>query len=89
MRYASAHETLVFMGLVRGLMRTHIELDDKTLNQVMRLGKFETKKAAINTALSEFARSLKRKELLNLGGSIRWEGNLDVLRANRQTSTSK
>jgi Arc/MetJ family transcription regulator len=64
-------------------MRTHIELDDATLDQVLNLGRFASKKAAVNAALTEYAKMLKRKQLLQLRGQIRWEGDLDKLRATR------
>ncbi|MCK7580678.1 MAG: type II toxin-antitoxin system VapB family antitoxin [Chromatiales bacterium] len=64
-------------------MRTHIELDDHLLTQVQDLGRFATKKAAVNTALAEYVKLLKRRQLLELRGKISWEGDLDRLRASR------
>ncbi len=64
-------------------MRTHIELDDRLLTQVQHLGQFATKKAAVNTALAEYVKLLKRRQLLELRGKIPWEGDLDRLRASR------
>ncbi len=64
-------------------MRTHIELDDNLLEQVCALGRFSTKKAAVNTALAEYAKLLKRQQLLALRGQVAWQGDLDRLRANR------
>jgi Arc/MetJ family transcription regulator len=65
-------------------MKTHIELDDELLDQVFRLGGFVTKKAAVNTALAEYAKLLKRRELLAMRGQVRWEGDLAALRADRR-----
>lgn len=71
-------------------MRTHIELDADVIDQVMNLGQFASKKAAVNTALAELAQSLKRKQLLALRGKVAWQGNLDELRSLRLgNSTSK
>jgi Arc/MetJ family transcription regulator len=64
-------------------MRTHIELDDSLLNQVINLGKFETKKAAVNAALADYVKRLKRARLLKLEGKIAWQGDLDRLRSRR------
>lgn len=64
-------------------MRTHLELDDALLNQVVQLGRFPTKKAAVNAALSEYVKLLKRRQLLDLRGKVTWEGNLEQLRASR------
>src|SRR5207237_3624256 len=65
-------------------MKTHIELDDKLLAEVFELGGFATKKAAVNTALAEYVKLLKRRELLEMHGKIRWEGDLDEMRMDRR-----
>ncbi len=67
-------------------MKTHVEVDDDLLQEVLRLGAFETKKAAINAALVELSKSLKRRELLALRGKVRWHGDLDQLRTARDRS---
>ena len=64
-------------------MRTHIELDDTALNQVLSLGRFPSKKAAVNAALTEYAKLLKRRQLLKLRGQVRWDADLEQLRATR------
>ncbi len=65
-------------------MRTHIELDETLLEQVCALGRFTTKKAAVNSALAEYAKLLKKQELLALRGKIEWRGDLAQLRTGRQ-----
>ncbi len=64
-------------------MKTHIELDDALLEEVFRMGGFDTKKAAVNTALAEYAKLLKRRELLKMQGKMPWVGDLDALREDR------
>jgi Arc/MetJ family transcription regulator len=64
-------------------MKTHVEVDDELLQEVIRLGAFGTKKAAINAALIDLAKALKRRQLLALRGKVRWEGDLDQLRVAR------
>lgn len=64
-------------------MRTHVELDDQLIEQVIRLGAFPTKKAAIHAALEDYLKVLKRRQLLALRGKVRWEGDLEALRAPR------
>jgi Arc/MetJ family transcription regulator len=68
-------------------MRTHIDLDENLVAQVVAMGQFTTKKAAIHTALMEFAKTLKRRQLLALRGKAAWEGDLDQLRTTRNTKT--
>ena len=64
-------------------MKTHIELDDDLLEEVFRMGHFSTKKAAVNAALLEYAKLLKRRELLAMQGKVPWVENLDALRMDR------
>ena len=49
----------------------------------MDLGQFASKKAAVNAALAELSRSLKRRQLLALRGKVQWQGDLGALRAAR------
>ena len=42
-----------------------------------------TKKAAVNAALAEYVRMLKRRRLLELRGQVPWEGSLDRMRERR------
>jgi Arc/MetJ family transcription regulator len=68
-------------------MRTHIDLDENLVAQVVTMGQFPTKKAAIHAALTELSKTLKRKQLLALRGKVAWEGDLEQLRAMRNTET--
>lgn len=64
-----------------------IELDADLLAQVQQLDRFPTKKAAVNTALAEYAKLLKRRQRLALEGRVRREGDLDRLRTDRIPDT--
>lgn len=64
-------------------MPMHIDLDESLVNEVMQLGAYATKKAAVNAALAEFVRVLKRRQLLGLRGQVPWEGSLDRMRERR------
>ena len=65
-------------------MKTHVDVDGAVLQEVMRMGKFSSKKTAINTALAEYLRKLKRLDLLAMRGNLPWVGDLDALRADRR-----
>lgn len=69
-------------------MRTHIDLQDDLLEQVITLGRFKTRKAAVNKALSEYVKILKRKELLKLQGKVHWDADLTELHRSRQVNDS-
>ncbi|HTQ26568.1 MAG TPA: type II toxin-antitoxin system VapB family antitoxin [Puia sp.] len=61
-------------------MRTNIELDDILLKQAIKLSKLKTKREVVQEALKSYVASLKKRELLNLKGRIKWEGNLKEMR---------
>ena len=65
-------------------MKTHVDVDAGVLQEVMRMGNFSSKKTAINTALAEYLRKLKRLDLLAMRGNVPWVGDLDSLRADRR-----
>ena len=61
-------------------MRTNIDIDDKLIDEVMKITKLNTKKDAVNYALDEVIKMEKRRSILALKGKITWEGNLDEMR---------
>lgn len=63
--------------------RTNIELDDKLVEEAMKLAHKKTKKEVVNYALDELVKKLKRKKLLELEGQVEWTGNLDEMREGR------
>ena len=50
-------------------MRTTIEIDDNLLKNVMERAHCKTKKAAIMTALTEYLKMTRRKELIEMIGN--------------------
>ena len=50
-------------------MRTTIEIDDNLLENVMKRAHCKTKKAAIVTALTEYLKMKRRKELIEMIGN--------------------
>jgi Arc/MetJ family transcription regulator len=65
-------------------MRTHIDIDDALLEQARVLGGYTTIKSAVNVALAEHVKQLKRQELLKLRGQLHWQGDLEKLRELRE-----
>lgn len=65
------------------MLRTNIELDEKLVNEAMKLTHKKTKKDLVNYALEELISKLKRKKLLELEGKVEWTGNLDEMRKSR------
>ena len=62
-------------------MRTNIELDDALVQQAIKLSKFSTKKEVVHEAMKNYVGWMKKKELLNLRGRVKWEGNLEEMRS--------
>lgn len=65
------------------MLRTNIELDERLVDEAMRLTHKRSKKELVNYALEELVRRLKRKRLLDLEGKVQWTGDLDEMRRSR------
>lgn len=65
------------------MLRTNIELDEKLVDEAMKLTQMKTKKELVNYALKELVRKIKRKKILDLEGKVQWTGNLDEMRKSR------
>jgi Arc/MetJ family transcription regulator len=63
--------------------RTNIELDEKLVQQAMRLFGKKTKKELVNFALNELIRRERAKGILSLEGKVKWEGDLREMRRGR------
>ncbi|MCK4910399.1 MAG: type II toxin-antitoxin system VapB family antitoxin [Thermodesulfovibrionales bacterium] len=65
------------------MLRTNIELDEKLVDEAMKLTHKKTKKELVNYALKELVSKIKRKKLLELEGKVEWTGDLDDARKSR------
>lgn len=65
------------------MKRTNIVLDEKLLEQGMKLTGIDTQRGLIDHALRELVRRKEQKQILKLKGRIDWEGDLDEMRASR------
>ncbi|MHB8659874.1 MAG: type II toxin-antitoxin system VapB family antitoxin [Solirubrobacteraceae bacterium] len=64
-------------------MRTNIEIDDDVMEEARRLTGLTTKRETVDYALRELVARQRRRDVLNLRGRVRWEGDLDVSRTGR------
>ena len=64
-------------------MRTNIEIDDELLDAARRVAGTATKRATVEFALRELARRHDRAAVLELRGSVEWDGDLDESRRGR------
>ena len=65
------------------MSRTNVELNDKILKDALKLTHIKTKKDVVNYALAELVKKMRRKKMLELEGKVKWEGNLNEMRASR------
>jgi len=65
------------------MLRTNIELDEKLVDEAMKLTKKKTKKELVNFALQELVSKIKRKKILELEGKVEWTGDLAKMRKER------
>ncbi len=58
-------------------MPTNLAIDDRLLNEALRVGGRPTKKATVTEALEEYVRRRKQAGLLGLFGKIRYDLGYD------------
>jgi hypothetical protein len=51
-------------------MATNLAIDEKLLDEALKVGRFKSKKETVNTALLEFIQKRKQKEIVNFFGKI-------------------
>jgi len=66
-------------------MLANLKLNDKMVEEAVKLGKFKTKEQALNAALSEFVQRRNRLRILELAGRINFDPDWDYkkMRAKR------
>jgi len=67
-------------------MATNLKLDDRLLEQAVKLGQFKSKRDAVNAALAEFVHRRQRPRILNLAGKIDFDPDWDYKRMRRGRS---
>ncbi|HNJ66146.1 MAG TPA: type II toxin-antitoxin system VapB family antitoxin [Turneriella sp.] len=66
-------------------MATNLAIDDKLLNEALKVGHFKSKKDTVNTALREFIQKRRQKDILNLFGAIDFDEKYDYKKARNRT----
>ncbi|VAX38157.1 hypothetical protein MNBD_UNCLBAC01-582 [hydrothermal vent metagenome] len=65
------------------MKRTNVELDEKLVEEGMRLTGISTYKALINFSLQRLVQTEHQADLLKYFGKVKWSGNLDEMRSMR------
>lgn len=58
-------------------MATNLKIDERLLADAVTLGKFKTKKEAVNMALEEFVRHRRQLQVLELEGKVEYFDDYD------------
>ena len=64
-------------------MRTNIEIDDELMDEAQKAGGYKTKRAAVEAGLRLILRVRSQSKIRKLRGRLKWEGDLDKMRADR------
>jgi Arc/MetJ family transcription regulator len=67
-------------------VRTNIVIDDALMAEAMRSTGLRTKREVVDTALRTLIRIAGQRKILELEGTIDWEGDLGAMRASRVSS---
>jgi Arc/MetJ family transcription regulator len=67
-----------------GGVATNLQLDDRLINQAVRLGKHKTKKEAVTQALADYVNRLKQQQILSAFGTIDYDPRYDYKRQRGQ-----
>ncbi len=65
------------------MSRTNVVLDDRLVDDCQKTTGLKTRRALIDHALQELLRHERQKKVLELKGTVRWEGNLARWRKKR------
>jgi len=64
-------------------MRTNIEIDDKLMNDALRLTGAKTKREAVEMGLRALLRMRQQEDIRRFRGKLQWEGNLEAMRTDK------
>ncbi len=64
-------------------MRTNIEIDDELIGKAMSLSGLTTKRETVEEALRLLVRLKSQEAIRSYRGKLAWEGDLEVMRADR------
>ncbi len=61
-------------------MRTNIEIDNKLMNEAIKISGLKTKKETVELGLKTLVRLKKQENIRRFRGRLEWTGNLDDMR---------
>jgi Arc/MetJ family transcription regulator len=64
-------------------MRTNIVIDDKLMNDTLRLTGLKTKREAVELGLQTLLNLRQQEEIRGFRGKLDWQGNLEQMRTDK------
>lgn len=64
-------------------MRTNIVIDDKLMEDTLRVTGLKTKREAVELGLRTLLRLRRQEEIRRFRGKLPWQGDLDAMRADK------
>ena len=61
-------------------MRTNIEIDNKLMDEAIKISGLKTKKETVELGLKTLVRLKKQENIRRFRGRLEWTGNLDDMR---------
>jgi Arc/MetJ family transcription regulator len=66
-------------------MATNLAIDDRLLDEALRIGGQRTKKDTVTQALEEYVQRRKQAKILDLFGKVQFDAGYDYKRQRRRT----
>jgi Arc/MetJ family transcription regulator len=63
-------------------MRTNIVIDEKLLDDALKVTGLKTKKEVVELGLKTLVRLDRQKQIRKLKGKLKWDGDLEAMRIN-------
>lgn len=64
-------------------MRTNIVIDDRLMEEALRLTGLKTKREAVELGLRTLLRLNKQEQIRRFRGKLQWQGDLDAMRTDK------
>lgn len=65
-------------------MASNLAIDDKLLNDALKIGGLKTKKDTVNVALQEFIQRRKIKDIIDMFGQIEYDKDYDYKKSRKR-----
>lgn len=65
-------------------MRTNIVIDDRLMEEALKISELKTKKDAVEEGLKLLIQRKKQESIRKLKGKLKWQGDLDDMRSDKK-----